>query len=57
MRHCKLCNKELKEGERIICSQCRIKEQRRLWEKVKWRQNSPFLDDTLSPLILRGVKK
>jgi len=52
MRYCR-CGRELKPGE-VLCSECRIREQRRLWEKIKWRQNSSFLDDMLSPLVLKG---
>jgi len=55
MRRCR-CGRELKPGE-ILCSECRIREQRRLWEKIKWRQNSPFMEDVLSLLTLKGDKK
>lgn len=52
MRLCR-CGRELRPGE-VLCSDCRIREQRKLWAKIKWRQNSSFLDDMLSPLILRN---
>jgi len=52
MRKCR-CGRELKPGQ-VLCSECQIKEQRRFWEKVKWRQSSSLLDEVLSPLTLKN---